>query len=325
MAQEGEENKVQTSITSLFNYWGQNSYGSRGNDTKWQQKDLGAYCEDTSVNVIPIAFLDAFFGPGGVPIINLANSCENATFPDTSLMDCSGLSPAITSCQNNGKIVTISLGGDSASVGFTTESQAKNFAKQIWDMFLGGQSEIRPFGSAILDGVDLDIEAGSADRYAAFVKQIKTLSMGAGKRYYITGAPQCPFPDAYLGKALSKVFFDMFYNNPCGLNHFDDQSSSGRLGETPKRQSERKRLKVYIGAPASMTSAGTGYVNASILGNIALHTQSSFPSFGGVMFWDMSQAYGEHKSAVYKRIAEPGTKRMITFIKQSKMSSRRTM
>ncbi|KAJ7683479.1 hypothetical protein B0H14DRAFT_2654791 [Mycena olivaceomarginata] len=54
-------------------YWGQNSYGSRGNDTKWQQKDLGAYCEDTSVNVIPIAFLDAFFGPGGVPIINLAN------------------------------------------------------------------------------------------------------------------------------------------------------------------------------------------------------------------------------------------------------------
>ncbi|KAJ7939634.1 glycoside hydrolase superfamily [Mycena leptocephala] len=260
-----------------YSHWGQNSYGSRGNDTKWQQKDLGAYCEDTSVNVIPIAFLDTFFGPGGVPIINLANSCENATFPNTSLMDCSGLSPAITSCQNHGKIVTISLGGDSAS--------AKNFAKQIWDMFLGGQSEIRPFGSAVLDGVDLDIEAGFADWYAAFVKQIKTLSMGAGKRYYITGAPQCPFPDAYLGKALSKVLFDMFYNNPCGLNHFDDQSSSGwnfdQWDAWARHQSVNPNVKVYIGAPASTTSAGTGYVNAAA---------NSFPSFGGVMFWDMSQA-----------------------------------
>ena len=51
-------------------------------------------------------------------------------------------------------------------------------------------------------------------------------------------------------------------------------------------------VKVYIGAPASSTAAGQGYLNASALGNIASQMRNSFPSFGGVMLWDASQAYG---------------------------------
>lgn len=68
-------------------------------------------------------------------------------------------------------------------------------------MFLGGASPgwPRPFGDAVLDGVDLDIEGGSATGYAAFVTAMRGLYTGAGsnpggRAFLITGAPQCPFP-----------------------------------------------------------------------------------------------------------------------------------
>lgn len=44
-------------------------------------------------------------------------------------------------------------------------------------------------------------------------------------------------------------------------------------------------VKVYIGAPASKTAAGGGYVPLSDLQTIADETRQSFPSFGGIMFW----------------------------------------
>lgn len=58
----------------------------------------------------------------------------------------------IEACQAKGKIVTISLGGADGSVGFVNETQAQNFATEIWDTFLGGDGGIRPFGNAVLDG-----------------------------------------------------------------------------------------------------------------------------------------------------------------------------
>ena len=66
-------------------------------------------------------------------------------------------------------------------------------------------------------------------------------------RYYITGAPQCVFPDAYLGPTLNAVGFDAVYvqfcelfklhasnvwlfttsdNNYCGLQTFHDSDVS---------------------------------------------------------------------------------------------------
>lgn len=76
-----------------FSYWGQNSYGAvNGADTANFQKRISAYCnvgyrtscakkqthldpalQDDVIDVLPIAFLNVFFGPGGAPSINLAN------------------------------------------------------------------------------------------------------------------------------------------------------------------------------------------------------------------------------------------------------------
>lgn len=180
----------------------------------------------------------------------------------------------IETCQSAGKIVTISLGGATGSNQFSSDSQAESFADQIWDLFLGGSSSTRPFGNAVLDGlanltlfltalywanccrlryrVDLDIESGTGSSYAAFVNQIRSHAAGASKksvnkkpliklpiltaliRYYVTAAPQCPYPDAALGSVLNAAEFDAVYvqfceSRPlCNAVHFNLTLQSNR-------------------------------------------------------------------------------------------------
>ena len=72
--------------------------------------------------------------------------------PGTALAKCQFLATDIKTCQAKGKIVTISLGGASASGSFSSDAQAVAFADTIWNTFLGGSSSTRPFGDAVLDG-----------------------------------------------------------------------------------------------------------------------------------------------------------------------------
>jgi hypothetical protein len=74
-------------------------------------------------------------------------------------------------------------------------------------------------------------------------------------------------------------------------------------------------VKVYIGAPASSTAAGTGYVSPSTLASILQTTQKDFPSFGGVMMWDASQAYanGRYDLAAKSALTASGSCGTFTF------------
>ena len=65
-----------------------------------------------------------------------------------------------------------------------------------------------------MDGVDLDIEIGSHKYYPDFVREMRRLmNTDKSKQYLITAAPQCPFPDRWMGpqiqgSALEGVFLD---------------------------------------------------------------------------------------------------------------------
>jgi len=277
---------------NLAVYWGQDSGG--------HQQRLSFYCEDDTIDAIPLAFLYNFHGKGGEPVVEFSNICSGGggTFPGTDLADCSFLAADVQKCQAKGKIVTLSLGGGGAKVGFSSDAEATAFATSIWNMFLGGGSNMRPLGKAVLDGVDLDIESGSAAHYAAFVNKIRSLAKGAKKRYYVTAAPQCPFPDANIGAALSSAFFDavyvQFYNNYCETSvpsefNFDTWDNWART-KSPNRD-----VKVYLGAPAGPKAAGNGYVDANTLANVARSAQGKYKSFGGVMLWDADVAYTNNR------------------------------
>ncbi|KAF5355650.1 hypothetical protein D9756_004210 [Leucocoprinus leucothites] len=225
--------------------------------------------KDDAIDVIPMAFLYVFFGEGGKPIVDFSNICSQggAQFPNSDLADCSFLASDIKTCQSKGKLVTISLGGATAKVGFSSAGQANDFAETVWDMFLGGKSNTRPFGDAVLDGVDLDIESGSPSHYST---------------YYITAAPQCPFPDAKIGDALDNANFDavyvQFYNNYCETSRLSDFNFA-TWDRWAKTSSPNPNVKVYIGAPAGPKAAGSG------------SAQNQYSSFGGVMLWDADTAY----------------------------------
>lgn len=288
--------------TNLAVYWGQDSYGvTNPNDTANWQQPISYYCNDDTIDTFPIASLNKFFGTGGLPSINLGNSCSNTAFNGTSMPNCTLLGPDIEACQAAGKIVTISLGGADGSVGFLNDSQAEAFAQTVWDLFLEGNSPDRPFGSAVLDGVDLDIESGNQTGYATFVTSLRALMDKGNKQYYITAAPQCPYPDTYMSTALSTVAFDavyvQFYNNYCDLTNYSNPNAwdFGTWDNWAKTVSPNPDVKVYLGAPASSSAATYGYVNASTLATIIQQTQRQYSSFGGVMLWDASTAYANSR------------------------------
>ncbi|KAH7929192.1 glycoside hydrolase [Leucogyrophana mollusca] len=294
-----------SSNDNLAVYWGQNSYGAvNPSDTANYQQPISYYCADDTIDTIPIAFLDEFYGTGNLPVINLANTCntnDNSVFSGTALLDCSFLASDIEYCQAAGKAVTISLGGATGGVGFTSDAEGEAYAQTIWDIFLGGSSDTRPFGAAVLDGIDMDIEGGSQTGYPAFITALRALMDGGSKQYYITAAPQCPYPDAYIGTTLDAVGFDavyvQFYNNYCGLTEYNDANDwdFSTWDNWATTVSPNPDVKVYIGAPASSTAAGSGYVDASTITTIIQQTMSEYSSFGGVMLWDASQAYANDR------------------------------
>ena len=120
------------------------------------------------------------------------------------------------------------------------------------------------------------------------VKRLRQhFSKDKSKKYYITAAPQCPFPDAMLGKVINAVEFDainvQFYNNYCSA------ASSSFNFDTwdnwAKKTSPNKKVKIMLGIPGSNSAAGSGFVSFNALQRIIKNVHSSYSSFGGVSIW----------------------------------------
>ncbi len=209
----------------------------------------------------------------------------------------------IKTCQSKyGKTITISLGGATYSQGgWSSSSAAESAAQTVWDMFgpvQTGKTVDRPFGSAVVDGFDFDFES-SANNLPAFGAKLRSLMDGAGgKKYYLSAAPQCVFPDAAVGAALDAVAFDFvmiqFYNNWCGVSNFQEGASTQNafnfdVWDKWAKGSKNPNVKLLLGIPAAQ-GAGGGYTSGSKL-KAAINYSQKFSSFGGVMMWDMSQLY----------------------------------
>ncbi|KIY53973.1 glycoside hydrolase family 18 protein [Fistulina hepatica ATCC 64428] len=294
-------------------YWGQNSFGvTNASDTALWQQPISYYCNDDAVDVFPIAFLTEFFGTGDLPVINLGNTCNiyaNTTFPGTELLNCSGLADDITTCQTNGKIVTISLGGATGADQFTSDDEAATFAETIWNLFLGGSFDTRPFGDVVLDGVDLDIENGTTDHFSTFISTLRSYFDDADEDYYVTGAPQCVYPDAVMGTVLNNTSFDavyvQFYNNECGLQNADNYSywDFGIWDYWARNVSINSDVKIYIGAPAAALAANSGYVDIDSLSCIAVDMRKKLVPF---IRWPTNIANDRYDLAIKSALTAAG-------------------
>ncbi|RYR17916.1 hypothetical protein Ahy_B03g062578 isoform B [Arachis hypogaea] len=125
------------------------------------------------------------------------------------------------------------------------------------------------------------------------IKVLLSLGGGAGsysrydKKVLITAAPQCPFPDAWIGNALKSGLFDyvwvQFYNNPpC-------QYTAGGIGNLvaawKQWTSSIPANKIFLGLPAAPTAAGSGFIPATALTSSVLPAIKGSAKYGGVMLW----------------------------------------
>ncbi|KXN68906.1 glycoside hydrolase family 18 protein, partial [Conidiobolus coronatus NRRL 28638] len=267
---------------------------------------LDIYCEEETADIVVLSFLHVFnAGTNNPPEINLSYHC-NTTFSEyPNLLSCPKIGQHIQKCQAKGKKVLLSLGGSAGSYGFKEEKHGGIFAKTLWNMFLGGESEYRPFGEAKLDGIDLDIEGGSSIGYTEMIKGLRSLFSKNEKSYLITGAPQCTFPDVYFGKVLDEAWFDyvfvQYYNNFCGVQNFNNPwaFNFAEWENWSETKAINPNVKVLLGVPGAPSAANLGYVDLKTLYPIVKNVSQTYKNFGGVMVWDVSQAdgnqVGEHK------------------------------
>ncbi|EFE29619.1 class III chitinase ChiA2 [Trichophyton benhamiae CBS 112371] len=233
----------------------------------------------------------------------------------------------IKTCQKKGKTILLSIGGATYSEGgFRSAEDAVAGANLLWDTFgpvkSSNSSVLRPFDDAVIDGFDLDFEA-TVLNMVPFAKQLRTLyDAEKSKTFYLTAAPQCPYPDLYNKEMLEggvkfDALFIQFYNNFCGLNNFvlgsqsQDKFNFAEWDNFAKKVSANPDVKIMVGAPANKGAASSGYIDAQTLVSV-INWSKTFSSFGGVMMWDASQAWanGNFTSAV-KGALSAGNSRVV--------------
>ncbi|KAI8629760.1 glycoside hydrolase superfamily [Xylariaceae sp. FL1651] len=279
-----------SATNNLAVYWGQNS--ANGAST---QARLSSYCTDNGINIIPISFLTAIETPS-TNFASASNACT--AYSGTQLLDCPQIEADIKTCQAAGKTIMLSIGGATYTEGgFPDSATAEAAAQNVWNLFGSNTAAAnRPFGSAVVDGFDFDLES-STQNFVPFASKLRALmDADTSKKYYLSAAPQCVYPDAAMNDMLNgAIAFDwiqvQFYNNWCGVVNFANPNAwNFNVWDTWAQQtSKNKAVKVLIGVPAN-TGAGGGYVDAATLGNI-IQNSKQYSSFGGVMMWDMSQLF----------------------------------
>ncbi|KAI4838682.1 glycoside hydrolase, partial [Aureobasidium sp. EXF-8845] len=214
------------------------------------------------------------------------------------LQDCTDLAPEIVSCQQLGKPVLVSLGGYYSNVTFASDAEAIQLAQNLWDLFGAGtgmDASLRPFGSIVVDGFDLDNESKDPTSYTTFAQALRTLfHSDKTKKYYLSAAPQCPRPDASIpisAMALCDFVFVQFYNNPsCELSSAGFADSFAAWSDD--LYAANNQTKLYIGVGAS-EAAGSGYVDGAGLGHqVSLARQLYTDNLGGLMLWDGTEGLG---------------------------------
>ncbi|EDO33424.1 predicted protein, partial [Nematostella vectensis] len=206
------------------------------------------------------------FPSGELPALNFAFHCKDSVSTDYPyLLRCPEIENGIKECQKMGKKVLISVGGATGDGTLPSPAKAKELANTFYDLFLGGSrfdgtTNLRPFGRLVMVGIDLNIQAGSGQYYEHLIREMRRLmDADLSREYLITGAPQCPYPDHYLGPGAGTELVDhlyiQFYNNFCHTGAGNDfYKSLNKWLDFANKRYPRGPL-IFVGLPAATGGA----------------------------------------------------------------------
>ncbi|GLJ21003.1 hypothetical protein SUGI_0383880 [Cryptomeria japonica] len=245
-------------------YWGQNT----------EEASLGETCASGNFKIVVVSYL-------------LINGTINAETPELNLAGhpTNSLNADIKSCQSSGVKVFMSLDGAVANA-----EHAQGLASYLWENFLEGNSGSGPVGDAVLDGIDFGDYEASTEHWDDLVTAISNLSTSSSK-VYLSAAPQCPYPDRWLDKALQTGLFDyvwiQFFNNPtCEYAENDTSKLVSSWNEGIDSVQTLQTRGFFLGLPAAPGYVYSGgYIEPNILTSDVLPQIKPSSKYGGVMLW----------------------------------------
>ncbi|KAE8775553.1 xylanase inhibitor protein 1-like [Hordeum vulgare] len=168
----------------------------------------------------------------------------------------------IKHCRAKGIVVLLSIGGGGTQYSLPSSQSAADVADNLWNAHLGGgrPGVFRPFGDAVVDGIDFFIDQGAPDHYDELARRLS----GYNRHYRgapgvrLTATPRCVCPDWRVQRALDTGLFErihlrFFGEDRCSYNRVH---KDGVMAQWTKWTARYPRSKVYIGLPAGGERAG---------------------------------------------------------------------
>eukprot|EP00111_Clytia_hemisphaerica_P005769 TCONS_00016719-protein len=199
---------------NVITVWGQN-YASKKIGVR--EPELETLCTNSPYDVIIIGYVTRFFDTINshtqYPGMDFSIHCDTSNTMNG--IQCPDIQNAIETCHRNRKKVILGIGGANALEEFTTFTdgiQAKRFASNVWNLFLGGQTDasIRPFGNEVLDGINIELGHGQSQYMNVFMQRLHEFRTAQAQVQdtLITFSSKCSYPDAYLGPDPGKPLSD---------------------------------------------------------------------------------------------------------------------
>lgn len=187
----------------LIGYWGQDLARSQYWEATKQEPSLSTLCSTRHYNVYHIKGILSYSAVNNLPGLDLSIHCQfpaNAFsgWPKTSangfsLISCPSVGKDVATCQKLGKKIMLSIDPtDFMSMDPNSPKNPLQVAQNIWDLFLGGTSQYRPFGASVVDGIDLHIWNNNNIGVNLLATTLRNLM---GDQYLLTITTRCQFPD----------------------------------------------------------------------------------------------------------------------------------
>lgn len=258
---------------------------------KRSQRPLRDYCQEASVTTLVIASaVDLSVDPAGLAHLNVTGS---SLFPWTSndARQIKAIGSDIDHCQERGKTVLLNIRSNSS--GILSRQGAYRLATDIWNMLLGGDTTDRPFGPAILDGINLAVGNASQANIPLLTQKLAVYFKRGDRRYFVTASPTCDQHTLEFQHLLEKTHLDAvfirFFANWCGVQSYQHPRIwNWRSWEAwATTVAFNRDVKLFLGITA--TPASQDYLPPEKLRQIVYQLRLS-PHFGGVALWGSAHA-----------------------------------
>ncbi|XP_048560246.1 xylanase inhibitor protein 1-like [Triticum urartu] len=249
-------------------FWGRNK----------DEGSLGEACDTGIYSTIIISFYSVF-GHGRY-------------WGDLSGHPLYGIGADIKHCRGKGIVVLLSIGGGGTQYSLPSSQSAADVADNLWNAHLGGgrRGVFRPFGDAVVDGIDFFIDQGGPDHYDELARRLS----GYNRHYRgapgvrLTATPRCVYPDWHVQRALDTGLFERihvrFYgDDQCSYNHV---YKDGVMAQWSKWTARYPRSKVYIGLAAANVPGRNDKVGLGSMQYDLMPSVKQAANYGGVMLWD---------------------------------------